>query len=63
VAIRDAIAARDPERACAAMHEHLKRSHRRFAEDFGEQPVQDGLQAQRGRKSEREYKRAGTDRG
>jgi DNA-binding FadR family transcriptional regulator len=63
VAIRDAIAARDPERACAAMHEHLKRSHRRFAEDFGEQPVQDGLQAQRGRKSGREYKRAGTDRG
>ncbi len=38
VAIRDAVAARDPERARAAMHEHLKRSHRRYAKDFGEQP-------------------------
>ena len=39
VAIRDAIAAGDPARARAAMHEHLKRSHQRFARDFGELPA------------------------
>ena len=33
-AIRDAIAARDPQRARAAMHEHLERSHERFSRDF-----------------------------
>jgi DNA-binding FadR family transcriptional regulator len=38
VAIRDAIAARDPAAARAAMHEHLKRSHRRFCKDFQEPP-------------------------
>ncbi|HWB44243.1 MAG TPA: FadR/GntR family transcriptional regulator [Hyphomicrobiaceae bacterium] len=36
VAIRDAIAARDPAAARTAMHEHLKRSHRRFCRDFHE---------------------------
>jgi DNA-binding FadR family transcriptional regulator len=41
VAIRDAIAARDPAQARAAMHEHLERSHQRFARDFGEQPAAD----------------------
>lgn len=35
--IRNAIADRDPHRARAAMREHLKRSHQRFARDFGEQ--------------------------
>jgi DNA-binding FadR family transcriptional regulator len=39
VAIRDAIAAKDPEQARAAMHEHLKHSHRRYAKDFGEEPL------------------------
>ena len=34
--IRDAIAARDPAAARAAMAEHLARSHDRFARDFGE---------------------------
>jgi DNA-binding FadR family transcriptional regulator len=38
-AIRDAIAARDPAGARAAMHHHLERSHQRFARDFGELPV------------------------
>lgn len=38
VAIRDAIAAADPEGARKAMHEHLKLSHRRFSKDFGERP-------------------------
>ncbi len=37
--IRDAIVARDPQRARAAMREHLRRSHQRFARDFGEQSV------------------------
>jgi DNA-binding FadR family transcriptional regulator len=37
VAIRDAIAARNPRRARAAMREHLRRSHERFARDFGEE--------------------------
>jgi DNA-binding FadR family transcriptional regulator len=41
VAIRDAIASRDPVRARDAMREHLKRSHERFARDFGEQPLAD----------------------
>lgn len=41
VAIRDAIAAGSPAKARAAMHEHLKRSHQRFARDFGEQPATD----------------------
>jgi DNA-binding FadR family transcriptional regulator len=36
VAIRDAIAARDPARARAAMRDHLEQSHERFARDFGE---------------------------
>ena len=36
--IRDAIAERDPARAREAMREHLRRSHQRFARDFGEQP-------------------------
>lgn len=39
IAIRDAIAAGNPARARAAMHEHLERSHQRFARDFGEQPA------------------------
>jgi len=39
--IRDAIAARDPTQARAAMHEHLRRSHQRFAKDFGEWPSGD----------------------
>jgi FCD domain-containing protein len=38
VAIRDAIAAHQPEDARAAMREHLELSHRRFAHDFGEAP-------------------------
>lgn len=38
VAIRDAIAAKDPEQARAAMYEHLRRSHRRYAKDLGEKP-------------------------
>jgi DNA-binding FadR family transcriptional regulator len=37
VAVRDAIAAGDPARSRAAMHEHLKRSHRRYAKDFSEE--------------------------
>jgi DNA-binding FadR family transcriptional regulator len=41
VAIRDAIALRDPAKAREAMREHLKRSHQRFARDFGEQPSAD----------------------
>jgi DNA-binding FadR family transcriptional regulator len=36
IAIRDAIAAHDPERARNAMRDHLLRSHERFARDFGE---------------------------
>jgi DNA-binding GntR family transcriptional regulator len=36
VAVRDAIAAHDPERAREAMRDHLLRSHERFARDFGE---------------------------
>jgi DNA-binding FadR family transcriptional regulator len=36
VVIRNAIAARNPKRARAAMREHLQRSHQRFARDFGE---------------------------
>jgi len=43
VAIRDAIALRDPAKAREAMREHLKRSHQRFARDFGEQPSADHL--------------------
>lgn len=39
IAIRDAIAARMPDRARAAMHAHMKGSHRRFARDFGEAPT------------------------
>ena len=37
VGIRNAIAAGDPAQARATMHEHLERSHQRFARDFGEQ--------------------------
>ena len=35
-AVRDAIAARDPERAKAAMREHLRLSQLRFSSNFGE---------------------------
>jgi DNA-binding FadR family transcriptional regulator len=41
-AIRDAIAARDPAGARAAMHHHLECSHQRFARDFGELPQPKG---------------------
>ncbi|HEY1245983.1 MAG TPA: FadR/GntR family transcriptional regulator [Hyphomicrobiaceae bacterium] len=37
-AVRDAIAAHDPQRARAAMRTHLERSHERFCHDFGEAP-------------------------
>jgi DNA-binding FadR family transcriptional regulator len=37
-AVRDAIAAHDPQRARAAMRAHLERSHERFCRDFGEAP-------------------------
>lgn len=46
--IRNAIAARDPVQARAAMHEHLRRSHQRFAKDFGEWPAADEDAAQAG---------------
>jgi DNA-binding FadR family transcriptional regulator len=39
VAIRDAIAAKEPAQARAAMHEHLRHSHRRYAKDLGEKPL------------------------
>jgi DNA-binding FadR family transcriptional regulator len=42
VAIRNAIAARHPANARAAMREHLERSHRRFSRDFGEAPFAPG---------------------
>src|SRR6185437_9376173 len=42
VAIRNAIAARRPAEAGAAMREHLERSHERFSRDFGEVPFADG---------------------
>lgn len=48
-AIRDAIAARDPDAARGAMHEHLKRSHQRFARDFGELPEAEADARQQGR--------------
>jgi DNA-binding GntR family transcriptional regulator len=35
-AVRDAIAARDPERAKTAMQEHLRLSQLRFSRNFGE---------------------------
>ena len=35
-AVRDAIAARDPEKAKAAMQEHLRQSQLRFSRNFGE---------------------------
>jgi DNA-binding FadR family transcriptional regulator len=38
MAIRDAIAAHQPDGARAAMRQHLELSHRRFARDFGEAP-------------------------
>jgi DNA-binding FadR family transcriptional regulator len=38
LAVRDAIAARNPARAKTAMRNHLERSHERFARDFGEVP-------------------------
>ena len=38
-AVRDAIAARDPERATAAMQEHLRLSQLRFSRNFGERSV------------------------
>lgn len=37
--VRDAIAARDPENAKAAMQEHLRRSQIRFSRSFGEKPA------------------------
>lgn len=37
--VRDAIAARDPERAKAAMQEHLRLSQLRFSRNFGERSV------------------------
>ena len=43
VLIRDAIAERDPARAREAMREHLRRSHQRFARDFGEEHPDDDL--------------------
>ena len=36
---RHAIAAGDPERACAAMRDHLARSQERFAQSFGADPA------------------------
>jgi DNA-binding GntR family transcriptional regulator len=54
IAIRDAIAGGDAARARAAMHEHLERSHQRFARDFGEQPAARGeteIRPPRGRAS------------
>jgi DNA-binding FadR family transcriptional regulator len=48
-AVRDAIAAHDPQRARAAMRAHLERSHERFCRDFGDIP--DGQYAQRRRKA------------
>ncbi len=38
IEIRDAIAARDPAAARAAMRRHLENSHRRFERDLGETP-------------------------
>jgi DNA-binding FadR family transcriptional regulator len=38
-AVRDAIAAREPERAKAAMQEHLRLSQLRFSRNFGERSV------------------------
>lgn len=38
VAIRNAIASQDPAAARKAMHDHLQRSHERFARDLGEKP-------------------------
>lgn len=38
-AVRDAIAARDPEKAKAAMQEHLRLSQLRFSRNFGERSV------------------------
>lgn len=38
VTIRNAIAAGDAAAARAAMHDHLQRSHERFARDLGEKP-------------------------
>ena len=57
LAIRNAIAARDPEQAREAMHEHLRCSHRRYARDFGEQPLpkaDDSLNAANGNASSME---------
>jgi DNA-binding FadR family transcriptional regulator len=39
IAIRDAIAASDRERARAAMRRHLEEAHRRFSQDFRETPL------------------------
>ncbi len=51
-AIRDAIAARDPVAARAAMHEHLKRSHQRFSRDFGKPPFKAPLAGPKARTRE-----------
>lgn len=45
VSIRDAIAAGNSKLARSAMYEHLKRSHQRFARDFGEQPSAGDIKA------------------
>ena len=50
VQIRNAIAAGDPAQARAAMHEHLERSHQRFARDFGEGPPGDRRRTRPARK-------------
>src|SRR5262249_7570836 len=39
IVIRDAIAARDPLAARAAMRNHLQQAHGRFSRDFGEPPL------------------------
>ena len=39
IVIRDAIAARDPSAARAAMRNHLQQAHGRFSRDFGEPPL------------------------
>jgi DNA-binding FadR family transcriptional regulator len=52
--VRNAIAAHDPQRARAAMREHLERSHERFSQDFGEAPdSQPGSQSTARRRSAR----------
>ena len=47
-AIRDAIAARDPEAACTTMREHLVRSQERFAQSFGTEAASPRVKARSG---------------